>query len=182
MMRDTGMIRVLDSLGRIVIPTEIRMTRNIELGDPLEFFISDDNTIIMRKYKSTECSFCRELNSIAYYKGQFICESCLTELKRIQETSEKASVPSKDEIYGVIDAAREAPEHTLQEAEQFAAASHPETASSSTLSSKKRSKKSEALYRLGQALSNHPGATQKQLAKLLGISQGRVSQLLKEMK
>lgn len=36
-MKDTGMIRSLDSLGRIVVPVEIRMTRNIDIGDPIEF-------------------------------------------------------------------------------------------------------------------------------------------------
>ncbi|WP_420916525.1 AbrB/MazE/SpoVT family DNA-binding domain-containing protein [Paenibacillus thiaminolyticus] len=37
-MKDTGMIRSLDSLGRIVIPVEIRNARNIEIGDAVEFF------------------------------------------------------------------------------------------------------------------------------------------------
>ena len=35
----------------------------------------------MRKYKSTECAFCRTLDSVVYYKDQFVCASCLEELK-----------------------------------------------------------------------------------------------------
>lgn len=43
-MKDTGMIRSLDSLGRIVVPAEIRMTRNIDIGDPIEFFVLDEKS------------------------------------------------------------------------------------------------------------------------------------------
>nr|WP_249730384.1 AbrB/MazE/SpoVT family DNA-binding domain-containing protein [Paenibacillus sp. J2TS4] len=155
------MIRVLDSLGRIVIPTEIRMTRNIDIGDPLEFFITSDNTIVMRKYKSTECVFCRELNSITYYKQQFVCQSCISELKDVPE-----SLPLHP-FSGEVQAEND-PVYELKEP-------------AATLSPKKRSKKSESLLRLSQALQGNPEATQKQLAELLGISQGRVSQLKKEI-
>lgn len=55
-MKRTGMTRPLDSLGRIVLPKELRMTMEIDIGDPLEFFI-EDQTLMLRKYKSTNCIF-----------------------------------------------------------------------------------------------------------------------------
>lgn len=42
---------------------------------------------------------------------------------------------------------------------------------------KKRAKTSELIQRLREAFEEHPGASQKELAKLLGVSQGRISQL-----
>lgn len=41
-MKNTGMTRPLDQLGRIVIPIEIRNTIGIEIGDPLEFYMDEE--------------------------------------------------------------------------------------------------------------------------------------------
>jgi len=49
-MRATGIIRRIDDLGRVVIPKEIRKRIGIEEGDPLEFFVNDEE-IILRKYE-----------------------------------------------------------------------------------------------------------------------------------
>lgn len=95
-MKDTGMIRSLDSLGRIVIPSEIRGTRNIEIGDSLEFFVTDDGMLVMRKYKSTECAFCRTLDSVVYYKDQFVCGACLQELKHAPAVPVQQAAPIEE--------------------------------------------------------------------------------------
>lgn len=151
-MKSTGMIRNLDSLGRIVVPAEIRSTRNIEIGDPIEFFIVNDNTIVLRKYTSTECVFCRSLDNVTYYKDQFICSECQKELGETDFSSvEPPSLPS--------------------------AQSSAEKRSSAA--GKKRIKADEMREKLEQAMQTYPNATQKTLAKHLGISQARVSQLMR---
>ena len=48
-MKNTGIIRKIDELGRIVIPKEIRQTMRINNYDDLAFFIEDD-TIVLKKY------------------------------------------------------------------------------------------------------------------------------------
>ena len=48
-MKTTGVVRRLDSLGRIVIPKELRVNLKIEEKDPLEIFITKD-LIILAKY------------------------------------------------------------------------------------------------------------------------------------
>lgn len=45
-----GIIRKLDTLGRIVIPKEIRKTIGLKEGDPIEIFISQDNELVLKKY------------------------------------------------------------------------------------------------------------------------------------
>lgn len=44
-----GMVRNVDSLGRIVIPIELRRKLGIEVNDTLEFYV-DDTTIKLKKY------------------------------------------------------------------------------------------------------------------------------------
>lgn len=52
-MKATGIIRRIDSLGRVVIPKEIRRTLNIHEGDPLEIFTENDG-VIFRRYNFTD--------------------------------------------------------------------------------------------------------------------------------
>ena len=48
-MEETGIIRRLDALGRIVIPREFRKLNRIEVGDPLEMRAHDSGEIVIRK-------------------------------------------------------------------------------------------------------------------------------------
>lgn len=147
------MIRSLDSLGRIVVPVEIRMTRNIDIGDPIEFFILNDNVIVLRKYTSTECTFCRSLDNVSYYKDQFICSRCQAELSLPEYQVPLGEVPSVQQ----------------------------QSHESSTEGSKKRARTEEMRLRLKQAMQEQPQANQKELAEKLGISQARVSQLKRSL-
>lgn len=49
-MRATGISRSIDSLGRIVIPKEIRKNMRIRESDLLEFYAGDEGELILRKY------------------------------------------------------------------------------------------------------------------------------------
>lgn len=53
--RDTGIVRRVDDLGRIVLPKEVRQKLNINTNDSLEFFV-DGDTIILKKYIETNSS------------------------------------------------------------------------------------------------------------------------------
>jgi len=50
-MSNTGIIRRIDDLGRVVVPKEIRRTLGIREGDPLEVFINDD-MVCYKKYNA----------------------------------------------------------------------------------------------------------------------------------
>lgn len=79
-MKATGIVRKIDELGRIVIPKELRRTYNIDVKDPLEIFVQDNN-IILRKYTPT-CIFCGDGNEIQEFKGKRVCSSCIKELNK----------------------------------------------------------------------------------------------------
>lgn len=49
-MKETGVVRRIDELGRIVIPKEIRKNLRIREGDPVEIFVSQGDNIILKKY------------------------------------------------------------------------------------------------------------------------------------
>ena len=80
-MKNTGMIRQLDSLGRIVLPIELRRTLDIKTKDLLEILV-EGNTVILRKYESA-CDFCGSTSGLAAYRGKMICKRCLKELKSL---------------------------------------------------------------------------------------------------
>ena len=48
-MKETGIVRRVDELGRVVIPKEMRKTLHIKEGDPLEIY-TEKNLLIFEKY------------------------------------------------------------------------------------------------------------------------------------
>lgn len=82
-MKSTGVVRQLDTLGRIVLPIELRRTMDIGVKDMLEIFVDGDE-IVLKKYHPS-CVFCSDVHDVTPYKGKLICHSCLTELRSAQE-------------------------------------------------------------------------------------------------
>ena len=82
-MKTTGIVRQMDSLGRIVLPIELRRTLDIAQKDSLEIYV-EDNQIILKKYEPT-CIFCENSRDIVSFKGKNVCPACLKELKGIKD-------------------------------------------------------------------------------------------------
>ena len=78
-MKSTGVVRMLDHLGRIVLPIEIRKTMDIKEKDSLEIF-TDENKIILTKYQPS-CIFCNNVDNVVYFNGKRICADCLKKIK-----------------------------------------------------------------------------------------------------
>ena len=77
-MKSTGVVRQLDTLGRIVLPIELRRTMDINIKDMIEIFVEEDQ-IILKKYHPC-CIFCGDARNVAHYKGKLVCQNCLDEL------------------------------------------------------------------------------------------------------
>lgn len=56
-MKNTGVVRKVDELGRVVIPKEIRDRFKIEEETDIEFYV-DGTKIILQKLKKKECLLC----------------------------------------------------------------------------------------------------------------------------
>ena len=75
----TGIVRKIDELGRVTLPSELRKTLDIDVKDGLEIFI-EGNTIVLKKYEPS-CIFCGNARNVINYKEKNICLECLDELK-----------------------------------------------------------------------------------------------------
>lgn len=51
-MKNTGIARKVDELGRVVIPVELRRTLGIVEGTPLDFHVDGEN-IVLRKHEKS---------------------------------------------------------------------------------------------------------------------------------
>ena len=77
----TSSSRHIDHLGRIVLPIELRKTRDIAVGDSLEIYV-EGSAVILRKYKPS-CIFCDATKDVEEFKGKNVCPKCLKELKML---------------------------------------------------------------------------------------------------
>ena len=79
-MKATGIVRKVDELGRIVLPSELRKSLGIEVKDSLEIYTSGES-VILKKYMPS-CIFCGESNDITIFKGKNICKNCLKQINK----------------------------------------------------------------------------------------------------
>ena len=68
-MKDTGIVRRMDMLGRVVIPKEIRTILKIDFGDPIEIY-TDKDAILLKKYYPVR-SIVKSAGKIAYSLSEF---------------------------------------------------------------------------------------------------------------
>ena len=80
---NTGIVRRVDTVGRIVIPKEICKKLGIEAKDSLEIFV-EDNRLILGKY-APACIFCNEVHGTIIYKKKLVCEKCIRAMNDLLE-------------------------------------------------------------------------------------------------
>lgn len=82
-MKDTGVVRRLDELGRITIPMELRKILHLEERDSLQIFVEDDR-IILQKYTPADI-FTGETEDLIEYRGKKVSKKTVTELAKLAE-------------------------------------------------------------------------------------------------
>lgn len=81
MMKDTGIVRRVDDLGRIVIPMELRRTLGINVKDPIAIFVEGDKVILMKHRDA--CAICGDTEAeMVEIKGRAVCANCVTAVKK----------------------------------------------------------------------------------------------------
>lgn len=80
-MKSIGMVRKIDSLGRIVLPIELRRVLEIDEDSTLEIFV-DGEEIVLKKYQPA-CIFCGEAKNVTQYRGRNICTDCKKEIEAL---------------------------------------------------------------------------------------------------
>ncbi len=80
-MRSTGIFRRIDSLGRFVLPKELRKSLNIQQNDYLQIFLEGDSIILKKSQLS--CALCSSGDDLVDYRDKKICRKCLEELAQL---------------------------------------------------------------------------------------------------
>ncbi len=80
-MHDTGIVRRVDDLGRIVIPMELRRTLGINVKDPMAIFVEGDR-IILQKHRDC-CAICGESEcEMVTVRDRPVCTVCVDQVKK----------------------------------------------------------------------------------------------------
>lgn len=85
--KESRIIRGLDSLGRIVLPAQIRKKLKINCGDPLEIYSTGDGRVILEPY-APSCIFCLGTEDLRLFRGKLVCCACRKKLSSLQNIPE----------------------------------------------------------------------------------------------
>jgi transcriptional pleiotropic regulator of transition state genes len=77
-VKSTGVVRKIDELGRIVLPSELRRVFGIHEGDELEISVEGEHIILNKRVDV--CLFCSSDEGLIAYKDRKVCANCASEL------------------------------------------------------------------------------------------------------
>ena len=95
-MKSTGVVRKIDELGRIVLPSELRRVFGIREGDELEISV-DGNRVILEKRQDV-CLFCSAEDNLITFEGRAVCRSCAGKLG--QQGAAEVKLPDESIVAG----------------------------------------------------------------------------------
>lgn len=84
-MKNTGMNRKVDDLGRIVLPAELRKTFGLQEGDLLDISVEENRIILIPRQDF--CVFCRSTADLKEFKERMVCAICMTDLSSGSDTA-----------------------------------------------------------------------------------------------
>jgi transcriptional pleiotropic regulator of transition state genes len=79
-MKSTGVVRKIDELGRIVLPSELRKVFGIHEGDELEISVDGERVVLQKRHDV--CVFCGAEGPSVEFKGRRVCGGCVGQIKR----------------------------------------------------------------------------------------------------
>lgn len=81
-MHSTSIIKDLDELGRVVIPSELRKKLGIKT---FEIFLDDDyeDRLILKIVDVEYCTLCHNKNNLVKLDENRICNKCIERIKKL---------------------------------------------------------------------------------------------------
>ena len=80
-VKNTGIVRRLDELGRITLPIELRRNLDIAERDPVEIYVSED-MIILKKHAPSDI-FTGSTEDLIEYQGKVVSRESIKELAKL---------------------------------------------------------------------------------------------------
>jgi len=77
-MKSVGIVRKVDSMGRMVVPKEVRNILGWDEGRPIEIFV-DGESVVLKAYWPG-CIFCNNLTDLTEFKGRLVCKTCIRKI------------------------------------------------------------------------------------------------------
>ena len=74
-MKEKGIVRRVDELGRVVLPIELRRSLGLNEHDRVEIRAEEDK-LILTKFEPN-CCFCGGSKDLREYKGKLLCPQCI---------------------------------------------------------------------------------------------------------
>jgi transcriptional pleiotropic regulator of transition state genes len=103
-MISIGVTRPIDSLGRVVIPKEIRTRYDLKEDDRVEIYV-DGELIVLKKYEPTteHCVICGEMNDLIKtpYDNK-VCTTCAESLGVILKQEGDAHKETAEQLFPSI--------------------------------------------------------------------------------
>ena len=81
-MKTTGIVRQMDSLGRIVLPIELRRSFDLKEHDRVEISVEEDR-IVLRKFEPS-CVLCGGTKELTEFRGKLLCGKCVRDISGLK--------------------------------------------------------------------------------------------------
>ncbi len=85
-MKSTGIVRNLDSLGRVTLPIELRRKLHMDIRESVEIFVDGDK-IILKKYEPADI-FTGSQEDLIEYQGKMISRETVKRLAQLAGITE----------------------------------------------------------------------------------------------
>ncbi|MFN2525737.1 MAG: AbrB/MazE/SpoVT family DNA-binding domain-containing protein [Actinomycetota bacterium] len=82
-MKSTGVVRKIDELGRVVLPSEIRKVFAIHEGDELDISVEGERIILQKRLDT--CLFCGAESPAISFRDRRVCVECAHMLGDMRE-------------------------------------------------------------------------------------------------
>lgn len=83
-VNQSGMVREIDPLGRVVLPKEMRRSTGMDVGTRVDISAAD-GSITITPY-SAQCLFCGGDVDLKEFHSKNVCASCRAELKKLSQS------------------------------------------------------------------------------------------------
>ncbi len=81
-MKSEGIVRNIDSVGRIVMPRDIRERLGLTADNSAVEIYTEGEKVIFKKYVPA-CMFCNNADDLILYNGNKICKDCVQKMSQL---------------------------------------------------------------------------------------------------
>lgn len=82
-MENQKTVRLIDDLGRVVLPAEARSVMDWSEKTPVEIWVNPaEDEIVLRRHTAT-CAYCGAAESLKTFRKKHICPDCQAEIAKL---------------------------------------------------------------------------------------------------